>query len=139
VDAILERALHLWGDPLPAGSAALTAFREVYADPVTVNGEPTDLQVLVDRARMLQTAIVGIRHEVHEAVVTPGRRAFAFSISGRHAGPLASPVGTVEPSGRDVRVAGMDIFVVDEGRAEVTAIWAVADWLDLLVQAGAVG
>jgi predicted ester cyclase len=134
VDDILERALHLWGRPVPDGDAALAAFRAVYADPVTVNGQPTDVEVLVDRSRMLQRALTDIAHTVHEEIVTPGRRAFAFTISGRHTGPLTSPFGELAASGRNVAVTGLDIFTVDEDADRVTAVWAVADWAALLHQ-----
>ena len=132
----LERALGLWSRPLPRGDAGLEAFRTVYADPVLVNGTPTDLTVLVDRARMMQAALDGLRHTVLEEVEAPGRLAFAFRISGRLVGPLTTPLGDLPPTGRTVEVAGMDIFVVDDDR--VTAVWALADHLTLLVEAGAV-
>lgn len=134
----LERALGLWSRPLPAGDAGLEAFRALYADPVLVNGTPTDLTVLCDRARMMQAAFDGLRHTVLEEVEAPGRLAFAFRISGRLVGPLATPIGDLPPHGRTVDVVGMDIFVVDEQRDRVTAIWALADHLTLLVEAGAV-
>jgi predicted ester cyclase len=132
------RALALWGRPLPPGDAALGAFRAVYADPVLVNGTPTALSVLVERARMMQAAFEGLRHTVLEEFAAPGRLAFAFRISGRLVGPLATPIGELPPSGAEVEVAGMDIFVVDEARDRITAVWALADYLTLLVNAGAV-
>jgi hypothetical protein len=33
-----------------------------------------------------------------------------------------------------VSVTGLDLFIVDEATGHVTAIWAVADWLALLLQ-----
>jgi hypothetical protein len=90
VNNILEQALRLWRQPLPDGDAALHAFRQVYADPVLVNGEPTDLHVLAERARMLHRAIAEIRHDLHDLITTPGRRAFAFTITGRDTGTLTS-------------------------------------------------
>jgi SnoaL-like polyketide cyclase len=135
---ITTRALALWGQPVPDGQGGIDAFRALYTEPVTVNGTDTDLGVLVDRARMLQGALSDLHHDVHEVVATPGRRAFAFTITGRHTGPLTTPLGEVPASGAAVAVTGLDIFTVDEDADRVTAIWAVADWLGLLVQAGAV-
>jgi hypothetical protein len=135
---IMTRALALWGQPIPDGTDGLERFRALYADPITVNGTATPVQDLVDRARMLQAALSDLRHEVHEAIETPGRRAFAFTITGRHTGPLTTPLGEVAASGADVAVDGLDIFTVDEDADRVTAIWAVADWLALLVQTGGV-
>jgi hypothetical protein len=112
-------------------------FRDVYADPVRVNGQLTDVRVLAARARMLQQAIEGAHHELHEIVITPGRRAFAFTISGRHTGALSSPVGEIAATDADLSVTGLDIFTVDEATQQVTEIWAVADWLGPLLQCGA--
>ena len=132
----IERALRLWSRPLPPGDAGLEAFRAVYADPVLVNGVPTDLTVLVDRARMMQAAFDGLHHTVLEEVEAPGRLAFAFRISGRLVGPLTTPLGDLPPTGTAVELAGMDIFVLDDDR--ITAVWALADHLALLAEAGAV-
>src|SRR4051794_6199212 len=136
VSDFIERALTLWSRPLPPGGAALEAFRAVYTDPVLVNGTPTDLTVLVERARMMQTAFDGLRHTVHAQFEAPGRLAFAFRISGRLVGPLVTPLGELPPTGAEVEVAGMDIFVINENR--VTSVWALADYLTLLMEAGAV-
>ena len=97
------------------------------------------MQVLAGRARMLQSAIDGIRHDLHDFISTPGRRAFAFTITGRHGGTLTSPLGDVAATGRDVSVTGIDIFTIDEATQQVTAIWAVADWLGLLLKLGVIG
>jgi hypothetical protein len=135
---IVDRALRLWGGTPGAGDGALDAFRAVYTDPVVINGQPTPLQVLADRARMMQKAFDGLTHTIHERFEVPGRQAFAFQISGRLIGPLATPLGDLAPTGQEVQVTGMDIFLVDEGADRVTAVWAVADYLSLLMQAGAV-
>jgi predicted ester cyclase len=66
---------------------------------------------------------------------SPGRSAFAFRLSGRHIGPLTTPLGEVAPTGQQLTVLGMDIFTITDDR--VTEVWAVADYLSLLMQAGA--
>ena len=133
----LQRALGLWARPVPEDdTVALAAFREVYADPLTVNGASTPLQVLVDRARMLQVAFADLGHDVQDHFGTDDRNAFAFRLSGRHVGPLTTPLGTVAATGRDLSVMAMDIFEIADDR--VAAVWAVADWLDLLTQVGVV-
>jgi hypothetical protein len=134
---LFDRALRLWSEPLPTDdAAAVAAFRAVYTDPLEVNGESTALQVLVNRARMLQSALEGIHHEVRERFEGPGREAFAFQITGRHVGPLQTPLGEVAATGRNLRLSGMDIFLVDDEADLVTGVWAIADYLDLLIQAG---
>ena len=134
---VVDRALGLWGEPVPAGDGGAAAFRSVYIDPVVVNGVRTPVADLVERARMLHGAIAGLTHHVDDVVVTPGRRAVAFRIRGRHVGPLVTPLGIVAPSGRAVEVAGIDIFEVDEAADRVTGIWAVADLAGLVASLGA--
>ena len=135
---LVHRALALWSTPLPEGDAAVAAFRSVYADPLAVNGSSTPLQVLVDRARMMQGALEHLRHEIHERFETPGRRAFAFRILGRHVGPFSTPLGEVAATGRPVELVGMDIFLVDEEEGRITGVWAIADYLGLLIQMDAI-
>ena len=136
MDDVMERALDLWQAPVPEGDAGVARFRTVYTDPVTVNGTPTDLVVLVERARMLQRCFDTVGHEVDAWFATDGRCAFSFRLFGRQVGPLATPLGEVAPTGRRLEAHGMDIFEIADGR--VRGIWAILDWLDLLTQAGAV-
>ena len=126
----------LWHDPLPAGDAALEAFRGVYRDPLVVNGVSTPLSELVDRARMMQSAFDSLQHELLEFTAGDGREAFAFRLSGRLVGPLTTPLGVIEPTGQELAVLGMDVFVLDGDR--VGAVWALADYLSLLLATGAV-
>jgi SnoaL-like polyketide cyclase len=133
---LLEKALRLWTEPLPEGDGALTAFRTVYSDPLVVNGESTALRVVVERARMLQGAFEGLRHQIEERFEAPGRQAFAFRLTGRHVGTLETPLGPIAATGRELTLDGMDIFVVDDAGQRVTGVWAISDQLDLLIQAG---
>jgi GNAT superfamily N-acetyltransferase len=132
MDDLVSRAMELWRGPLPPGDAGLAAFRSVYADPVFVNGAPTSVEVLAERARMMQSAIGDMTHHVHDVFVAPGRRAFAFRITGQHVGTLTTPLGTVAATGRAIDILGIDMFEVDETTERVTAIWALADHLGLL-------
>jgi predicted ester cyclase len=134
---IVDRAMRLWTEPIPTDDAAARrAFAGVYADPVTVNGNSVPLQAIVDRARMMQGAFADLRAELQELVTTGDHVAFAFQLSGRHVGPFTTPIGTAPATGRSFNVLAMDVFVVADDR--VVRIWAVADQLDLLAQAGAV-
>jgi hypothetical protein len=137
VNPVIERALPLWTGPIPADDdAAVAAFAGVYTDPVMVNGEPSPLLALVDRARQLQGAFERLDHELVAELDTGDRCAFAFRLSGRHVGPLVTPLGEIAPTGRHLGVTGMDIFVLRDGL--VAEIWALADLLGLLMAAGAV-
>ena len=89
---------------------------------------------------MLQSAIDGIRHDLHDFISTPGRRAFAFTITGRHAGALLG--ARRQPLTSDLDDPGQrasTCSLIDEATQQVTAIWAVADWLGLLLKLGAIG
>jgi hypothetical protein len=133
----IERAIRLWVGPLAPGDEGLAAFAQVYTDPVTVNGTPTPLPVLVERARMLQGAFEHVRHELLAQVDEPDRCSFAFRLGGRHVGPLETPLGVVPPSGRELEALAMDILVFD-GDGKVAEVWAVADYLGFLQGAAAV-
>jgi predicted ester cyclase len=135
---LIERALRLWSEPL-ADADELEAFRGVYTDPVLVNGRRTDLAELVARARMLKSALEPIHHRIESTVVTPDRVAIAFTISGRHVGTLATPLGELSATHRDVAVTGLDIFELEQGPGRVTAVWAVADWPALLAPSATTG
>ena len=87
--------MRLWDD-LPADPAALeAAFREVYADPVVINGERRTLPELVAMASAMRGVFADTRREPLEVVQAPGYVAVAFRLRGRHVGPLPTPLGTV--------------------------------------------
>jgi predicted ester cyclase len=132
----LERLLRLWTEPLGEQGEAERAFRDVYADPVVVNGTPTPVEQLVVRARTLQAAFDGLRADVLDEVETEDRIVVAFHLRGRHTGTFPSPLGDVPPTGQDVQVRTIDVLTIEAGR--VTRIWVVADDLGLLSQLGAV-
>jgi predicted ester cyclase len=134
---LLERLLRLWTEPIGEQAGAEAAFREVYADPVVVNGTPLPVPQLVDRARSLQRAFAGLRAEVLDQVETPDRLVVAFHLRGRHVCTFTSPLGDVAPTDREVQVRTIDVLTVEGGR--VTRIWVVADDLGLLTQLGALG
>ena len=74
--------------------------------------------------------------EVLNQVDSPGKTAFAFRLSGRYVGPLVTPLGVIAPTERSLSVLGIDIFVLDND--QMIGVWAVADYLGLLIQAAAV-
>jgi hypothetical protein len=75
-----------------------------------------------------------LRKERFEA---PGRQAFAFQLTGRHVGPLETPLGAIAATGRELTLNGIDIFIVDDDAQLVSGVWAITDLLDVAVQAGA--
>src|SRR3954447_10221789 len=99
------RLLRLWTDPLPLDeAAAAAAFREVYADPVTVNGARLTAADLVGRARILQAAFDRPEAEVLSVADAGAAVAIAFRLSGRHVGAVDTPAGRLPASGRPIHV-----------------------------------
>ncbi len=69
----------LWTQPVDARDAPPeAAFREVYADPVAVNGVETTVTDLVGRARSLQRAFDQLDMHILDAVEAPDRVVIAF-------------------------------------------------------------
>ena len=130
--ALLERLVPLWTQPVDARADAEAAFREVYADPVTVNGAAMTAADLAGRARALQRAFDGLSMHILDTVETPDRVVIAFLMRGRHVGPFMSPLGIVAPTQRDIEVRTIDVLVVTA--VVVSAIWVVSDDLGLLRQ-----
>lgn len=127
--------MRLWDD-LPAGPAALeAAFREVYADPLVVNGERRTLPELVAMASGMRSVFAdtaGGRRGRRDA--RPGCCRVPAARTAR--GPAPTPLGTVPPTGRTVDLKIIDILTITDGL--IGAVQMVADNLDLLLQLGAV-
>jgi predicted ester cyclase len=133
----VQRLLRLWTDPLPADdAAAATAFREVYTDPVTVNGVPLAAADLVPRARATQAALERPEREVVGVVDAGTQVAVAFRLAGVHVGPLDTPAGRIPPTGQWVDLRVIDVLTLIDGR--ISDIWMVADWLGAFAATGAV-
>lgn len=133
---LLERLLPLWTHPVDDRDDPEAAFRDLYADPVTVNGTEMPIPELVNRARSLQTAFDRLDMHVLDVVQTLDRVVIAFLMRGRHVGPFVSPLGTVAPTQHDIEVRTIDVLTIDSG--VISAIWVVSDDLGLLRQLDAV-
>ena len=136
VIVLLECLLPLWTQPVDAWDDTEAAFREVYADPVVVNGIELTVAELAGRPRSLQQAFDRLGMQILDNVQTTDRVVVAFLMRGRHVGPVVSPLGTVAPTWRDIEVRAIDVLTVSAG--VVSAIWVVADDLGLLRQLDAV-
>jgi hypothetical protein len=133
----VDSLFQLWTRPIPTDDAAATAaFAEVYTDPVRINGADMSVADLVARARSIQAALDDIDIELVDQVATADKLAIAFRQTGRHVGPLPTPLGPVSPTGRRIEGLGMDILTLSGGR--ISQIWVLADELQRLVQLDAV-
>ncbi|ONH32484.1 ester cyclase [Pseudofrankia asymbiotica] len=134
---LIDSLMRLWSSPLPTDDAAAeAAFRQMYTDPVTINGATVSAAGLVARARSLQGAFDGLGHQLVDVVEGPGKIVVGFYLRGRHTGPYPTPLGTVAPTGRTVEVRTTDILTVTDGL--ISDVWVVNDELGMLNQLGAV-
>jgi SnoaL-like polyketide cyclase len=133
---LVQRLLSLWTEPVPAGADGEARFATCYAEQLTVNGVPFGRADLVARARALQASYSDIRCELLEEVETPDRLVIGFVMHVRQTGPLTTPLGVLEPTGRSAAVRTIDILAVRDGL--ITDITVVADELGLLTQLEAV-
>jgi predicted ester cyclase len=136
VAALLDRLFDLWLEPVDERDDPEAAFRELYADPVSINGAPTPVSSLVDRARSLQRSFAGLTTDIVDHVETPDRVVVAFHMRGQHVGPLPTTIGTVAPTGRWVEIRTVDVLTIAEG--VITSLWVVPDELGMLTQLDAV-
>jgi predicted ester cyclase len=134
-DDLVSRLLHLWDD-IPPGHGAETAFRELYTDPVVVNGTPVTIAELVGRARITAQALADRSTQVLSQVVTGTAIAVAFRISARHVGPLPTPLGDITGTGDALSLQVIDVLHLLDGR--IHEIWMVADYLGALGATGAI-
>ena len=129
---LLDRMLALWETP----GAGREEFGAVYAEQMTLNGQPLSLDDLVTRAATMQATYADRQTEVVHHIETGDQVIVGFYLTGRHVGPLETPLGVVEPTGRTVRVQITDILTLRDGR--IADIWMMAADLSLLMQLGAV-
>jgi hypothetical protein len=129
-----EQLIALWARPLPAGDAAIAAFRRVYSDPVKVNGVEMTASALVERARAAQRAFADLEAVVLAQIDADTHTSVVFRLRGRHVGPLATPLGEVPATGKMVERQIIDVLGVKDGL--IHEIWMVADELNALVQLG---
>jgi ketosteroid isomerase-like protein len=132
----VDRLLRLWSEPLADDGAAAAAFRELYTDPVTVNGAPVGAAELVVRARALQGAFDTVQRQVVDVVEHGDKVVIAFRLGGRQSGTMSTSAGPLPPTGQVVELRVIDVLTLTDGR--ISDIWMVADELGALVAVGAV-
>lgn len=133
----VDAMMRLWSEQLPeSDEEAAAAFRELYTDPVVVNGAELSVDDLVTRARAVHRTFDRRDNEILDVVQDDDKVAVAFRMSGQQVGPLATTLGPLPPSGRRLELRVIDILTLTNGR--VSKIWMVADELGALVAADAV-
>jgi SnoaL-like polyketide cyclase len=129
---MVDRLFALWRDTPADDEAALAAFRALYTDPVQINGAPMTAAELLVRARALSAAFDRLEVEVVDEFEAPGRLVIVHRMSGRHTGPLPTPLGDLAPTGELIEALTIDVLVVEDGR--ITDLWVTSDDLARLVK-----
>jgi hypothetical protein len=128
-----RQLMDLWVVPTDEQPDPVEAFGAVYADPVSINGTPTSLGDLVQRARSLHQAFADHVIELVDEVQQGDKLAIAFRHTARHVGTWTTPLGEIAATGRTVTGLGMDILTFGaDGR--ISQIWVLADELQRLLQ-----
>ena len=135
--ALTRRLMALWDAPPADPAAANAAFAELYTDPVMINGAAVSISDLVSMAHGLSGVYADARQEVTDVVEGADGVTVAFTLSGRHVGPLPTALGVVPPTGRQVAVRVIDLLAVRDGL--ITAVTVISDDLGMLRQRGVVG
>jgi len=131
----IESLLDLWSRPVSSGEDAEAAFRELYTDPVVVNGSEVPVSALVERAALLQGTFETLEREVLDVVAAGDKVAVAFRLSGRQVGPLGTSAGPVPPTGERLSIRVIDVLTLTDGR--ISSLWMTADELGALSAVGA--
>ena len=132
----VERVLRLWTELPSDDEAAEAAFRELYADPVVINGAAVDAAGLVARARAIGAAFDRLERSVLQVVDGGPQVAVAFRLRGRHVGRLDTAAGPLPATGQELDIRIIDVLTINGGR--ISTVWMVADELAALAAAGAV-
>src|SRR5689334_1151585 len=127
--------LALWEKPHPSRAEARAAFATVYAEQMSLNGQPLSLDDLVSRAERLQATYADLSQELIHHIETGDQVIIGFYMSGRQVGPLETPLGVVPPTGKTVRIQVTDILTLRDGL--IVDIWMMASDLSVLMQLGA--
>ena len=131
-----RRLLNLWSQEPGSPDEAARAFRELYTDPVVVNGTPLTVADLVARGAALRETLTDLHREILDVCESGDKVAVAFRMSGRQTGVLATAAGPLAPTGREITLRVIDILTLTDGR--ISSLWMVADEMGALAAVDAV-
>lgn len=83
-------------------------------------------------AGMLHTGLSGVRYTVVEMVAEGDKVMYRWTLEGRHTGPFMG----IPPTGRSIKISGIDAFRLDKGR--IVESWVAADAMGMLQQLGVI-
>jgi predicted ester cyclase len=100
-----------------------------------LTGGGTDRAGRKRQLAMFLRAFPDQRVSIDDLVVQGNGATLRWTTRGTHAGPFESPIGTLEPTGRAVTHAGINVMRFADGK--VVSEWSAEDMLSLLQQLGA--
>jgi steroid delta-isomerase-like uncharacterized protein len=102
-------------------------------DHMPVPGQPSGREALKDVVQLFRDGIVDMKMELHATLVAGDVGVDAWTLTGRHEGPLLG----FPPTGKAVAIRGIDMIRVIDGR--IADLWHVEEMAQLMAQIGADG
>ena len=130
---LAERSLGIWNE----GSLALVD--ELY-DPGIVrhdSGLPEDIKGLnafKDYVTLLRTEYPDFKVTFDEVIAKGDKVVLRWTVTGTNSGPLQTPAGEFPPTGKKIRVTGVDIVSLVNGK--IAEDWVFYNALDSYLQLG---
>lgn len=111
--------------------------RSVYVYGCVANGgeEVFDPDAIPPLVAALRSGAPDLRFELLDWFAGGSRYVLRLRAVGTHRGPLATPIGVAEPTGRDFSMRGIEVFEVHDDL--ITAVWVSWNYGDLYAALGA--
>lgn len=132
----VDRLLRLWTDPPLDDEAVESAFRDLYNDPVSINGEPVGIPELIASARRRQQAFEWPDVRALSVVESARQVAVVYRLRGRQVGDFDTVAGPLPRTGRVLQIRMIDVLTLADGR--IREVWSVANELGALSAVDAV-
>ncbi len=133
VQVLLDKVLEMWNKP------DLALIPELYtADCIAQTSsmpEPyvgfAGIKAWVENTRAMMP---DLKMTFEEAVVQEEKVATAWTMTGTHTGPMPTPMGVVPPTGKKVRITGLAIDTMKDGKFQKEVV--VFNVLEMMMQMG---
>jgi hypothetical protein len=111
--------------------------RSVYAYGCVENGgeEVFDPEAIPPLVKSFRTASPDLRFEILDWFSGDARHVLRLRAAGKHHGPLETPIGVAQPTGRSFTMHGIEVFEVRDDL--ITAVWIGWNYGELYAALGA--